>query len=82
MDGVPCSRTRYLEEVDDHIPLATITNEVVRQEIHQPIIERLVGVLDGEFKIVVGLVQFIPEEQVGLDMNEDQPFMTGGRSEP
>ena len=56
----------YLEDVDDHIPLATVTDEVVRQEVNEPIIERFFGILNGEFKIVVGLVQLIPEEQVGL----------------
>ena len=54
----------YLKDVDDHVPLTSITDEIVRQEIHQPIIERLVGILDGEFEVVVGLVQLIPEEQV------------------
>jgi len=66
MDGVSHIWRRYLEDIDDHVPLTTITDEIVRQEVHQPIIERLVGVLDGEFEVVVGLVQLVPEEQVGL----------------
>lgn len=69
MNGIFCSRTGYLKDVDHHIPLTTITDEIVRQEVHQTIIERLVGVLDRKFEVVVGLVQLIPEEQVGLRAN-------------
>ena len=57
---------RYLKDIDDHIPLTAIADEVIRQKVHQTVIKRLVGVLNGEFEVVVGLVQFIPEEQVGL----------------
>jgi len=46
----------YLKDVDNHIPLTPIADEIVGQEIHQPIIEGLVGILDGEFEVVVGLV--------------------------
>jgi hypothetical protein len=42
--------------------LTTVTDEVVRQEVNQAIIKRLVGILNGEFEVVVGLVQLIPEE--------------------
>jgi hypothetical protein len=59
-------RTGYLKDVDDHVPLTTVADEVVRQEINQSVVERLLGILDGEFEIIVGLVQFIPKEQVGL----------------
>ena len=68
MCGVPCDWTGHLKYVDNHIPLATVTAQVrgVGQEINQPVIKRLFSILDGEFKIIVGLVQLIPEEQVGL----------------
>ena len=66
MDGVSRVWRRYLEDIDDHVPLTAITDEIVRQEVHQSIVERLVGVLNGKFEVVVGLVQLVPEEQVGL----------------
>jgi hypothetical protein len=58
----------YLKDVDDHVPLATVSAEIrsVGQEINQPIVERLFGIFNSEFKIVVGLMQLIPEEQVRL----------------
>jgi len=66
MDGISRVWRRYLEDIDDHVPLTTITDEIVRQEVHQPIIEGLVGVFNREFEVVVRLVQLVPEEQVGL----------------
>lgn len=67
MHDATCSQT-YLEEIDDHVPLAPITDEVVRlrQEKNQPVIERFFCILDREFKVVIRLVEFIPEEQVWL----------------
>jgi len=60
--GVSCVWKEYLEDVDDHIPLTTVTDEIVRQEVHESVIERFVGILNGEFEVVIGLVQLIPEE--------------------
>lgn len=56
----------YLENVDGHIPLTAVADEIGRQEAHQPVIEWLVGILDGKLEVIVSLVQLVPEEQVGL----------------
>ena len=46
--------------------MATIANEITGEVFEEPIVEWPVRVLDGELKIVVALVKFIPEEEVRL----------------
>lgn len=56
----------YLEQVDNHVPLTTIADKVVSEEINQSVINRSVGILNREFEVIVGLVQLVPEEEVRL----------------
>ena len=56
----------YLEQIDNHVPLAAIADEVVRKVVDKPVIDWQVGMLDRKFEVVVGLVQLVPEEEVVL----------------
>lgn len=60
----------HLEQVDHHVPLATIANEIASKRRNESIIDRKVRVFDGKLKVVVGLVELIEEEQVRL-VDED-----------
>ena len=42
-----------IEEVDDHVPLAAVTDEVPGEVRNEPVINREVRMLDHEFEIVV-----------------------------
>lgn len=53
-----------LEDVYNHVPLTTIADEVVCKEVDESVIHRKVSVLDGQLKVVVGLVKLVPEEEV------------------
>jgi hypothetical protein len=53
---------RYLEQVNNHVPLAAIADQVACKVTYEPIVEWAAGFLDGQFKIVIGLVEFIPEK--------------------
>jgi hypothetical protein len=55
-----------LKQVHDHIPLSTVTNQVTGQVIDEAVVERPVSKLDSQLEVVIGLVQLIPEEEVGL----------------
>lgn len=54
----------HLDEVDNHIPLATVADEVSRQVANQPVVNGSVGKLDGVLQEVVAFVQLVPEVQV------------------
>lgn len=54
------------EQVYCHIELAAVTYKVTRKVINKAVVDRKFRVLDGELKIIVRLVQFVPKEQVGL----------------
>jgi hypothetical protein len=45
--------TTNLEEVHDHVPLATIADEVICKEVDKSVVHRKVSVLDGKLKIVI-----------------------------
>ena len=55
-----------LEQVHDHVPLAAIANELVGEILDEAVVDGELGVLDGKFEVVVGLVQLVPEEEIGL----------------
>jgi hypothetical protein len=57
-------RKAYLEQVDSHVPLTAVANEIIREEVDQAVINRQVCVLDRKLKVIIGLVQLIPEEEV------------------
>ena len=57
----------YLKNVDYHVPLTTVADEVVGEEGDKPIFKRKLGILNSKLEVVVGLVKFIPEEQVWLE---------------
>lgn len=59
----------HLKEVDNHVPLASVADEVGREMRDEPVVDGQVGVLDHELEVVVGLVELIVEEQIRL-----QPF--------
>ena len=52
----------HLEQVDHHVPLTTVADEVTRKVTNEPIIEWAPGFLDCQFEIIIGLVKFIPEK--------------------
>ena len=58
--------TVVLQKVDNHVPLTTVANQVTSKVINKSIIQRLIGVLNRKFKIIITLVQLVPEEQIGL----------------
>ena len=53
-------------QVDNHVPLTTIANEVVREVTDESVINGEVCVLNHELKVIVGFVEFIPEEKIRL----------------
>ena len=53
-----------LEEVHDHVPLAAIADELVSKVLDEAVIDGELGILNGKFEVVVGLVQLVPEEEV------------------
>jgi hypothetical protein len=57
-------RKAYLKQVDSHVPLTAVANEIIRKEVDQAVINRQVCVLDRKLEVIVGLVQLIPEEEV------------------
>ena len=57
-----------LEQVHDHVPLAAIANELVSEILDEAVVDGELGVLDGKFEVVVGLVQLVPEEEVRLQI--------------
>jgi hypothetical protein len=56
-----------LEEVNGHIPLATVREDLTGEVVDHTVIERGVGRFYGEFEEVVGLVEFVPKEGICLD---------------
>jgi hypothetical protein len=56
--------TIVLKDVDNHVPLTSVTDEVVRKEVNQSVIKRKFCVLNGKLKVIVALVELIIEEQV------------------
>jgi hypothetical protein len=46
--------------------LTTVANEIIREEVDQTIIDRQVCILDRKLEVIIGLVQLVPEEEVGL----------------
>lgn len=63
--------TIILEQVDGHIPLPTISEKrCVRGEVRdEPGIEGQIGVLHHKLEVVIGFVEFVVEEQIGLSRN-------------
>jgi hypothetical protein len=57
-------RKAYLEQIDNHVPLTAVANEVIREEVDQAIIDGQVRILDRKLEVIVRLVQLIPEEEV------------------
>lgn len=55
---------KYLEEVQSHVPLATIADVVAGEVNNKPVIQGKVDVLNREFKIVVCFVEFVIEGKV------------------
>jgi hypothetical protein len=71
--GVPRVRVQHLrhqpvllDQVVHHIPLAAIADGVGEHSLHQPALQVLVGQVDDVLQEVVGLLELVPEEQVGL----------------
>lgn len=56
-----------LDQIYRHVPLATVTNKVSREMTDESIINREICVFDGQFKVVVCFVEFVPEEQIRLE---------------
>ena len=56
----------HFEEIDDHVPLSAVADEIATKEIDETIIEREVCVLKRELKVIIRLVELVVEEQVGL----------------
>ena len=50
----------YLEEVDGHIPLSAVGDEVGGEEADEAVVERTVCELDGLLEVVVAFVEFVP----------------------
>lgn len=53
-------------DIDYHVPLTTVGNEIAREMVDEPVIDGKVRVLNHELEIIIRLVQFVPEEQIGL----------------
>ena len=56
----------YLKDIHGHVPLTTVADEIPGKVVDESVIQRQVCILNGELKIVVGLVQLVPEEEVLL----------------
>jgi hypothetical protein len=56
----------HFEEIDDHVPLPTVADKIATEEIDEAIIEGKVCVLKRELKVIIGFVELVVEEQVGL----------------
>ena len=54
----------YLKNVHCHLPQAAIAKQILRQVGYETIVNRQAGVLDHQLEVVVGLVKFVPEEEV------------------
>lgn len=57
----------YLQNVHCHIPLTTVADQVPSQVVDKTIVEWSVRELNGKLEVVVGLVEFVPEEYVRLN---------------
>jgi hypothetical protein len=55
-----------LNQVNGHVPLAAVADNVSRQMINQPIIYGEICVLNREFEEIVRFVEFVPKEEIGL----------------
>jgi hypothetical protein len=53
-------------QVGKHIPLSTIAHRISKQGLHQSSIKIFVCSVDDLFEEPVGLLQLVPEEEVGL----------------
>lgn len=58
--------SNHLKNVYDHVPLTAVADETARELVYNAIVQRLVRKLDSLLQVIVGLVQLVPEEQVGL----------------
>lgn len=56
-----------LDQVDNHVPLATVADEVVGKVGDEAVIDGKFSMLDHELKVIVGLVELVPEKEVRLD---------------
>ena len=56
----------HLKYVNSHVPLSAITDHVTREVINEAILKWTSSFLDGQLKVVIGLVQLIPEKYVRL----------------
>lgn len=61
-----CLRCIYLKQIDDHVPLAAVADEVARCVYDESLVDGEICMLNGELEVVVRLVQFVPEKQVRL----------------
>lgn len=59
---LPSNTIRHLKQVDDHVPLATVADQITREVSNEAIIEWTAGFLDRQLKVIIGLVEFIPEK--------------------
>lgn len=55
---------KHLEEVESHVPLATVGDGLIGEVNNGTVINGLVCELDGKLEIVVALVEFVAHEQV------------------
>lgn len=58
------------DQVDNHVPLATVADKIAREMVDETVVNRKVCILNHKLQVVVGLVQFVPEEEVRLHMNQ------------
>ena len=55
-----------MDQVDEHVPLAPVTEQVAQQPVDGALIRRSVGGVEDGLQKVIGLFEFIPEQQVVL----------------
>ncbi|OPZ10875.1 MAG: hypothetical protein BWZ10_02287 [candidate division BRC1 bacterium ADurb.BinA364] len=56
----------FLDNVDEHIPLAAVVDRVREKERHRSVVHRPVGGLDDRLEEIIGALDFVPEKRVIL----------------
>ena len=54
------------DQVDQHVPLSSVGERIVKQPLDEATIHRLVSGLDERLEEIVGPFYLVPEEQKGL----------------
>ena len=69
-------------QVDEHVPLATVGQRLVQQKRHVAVVQDAVGRLDDGFEEVVGALDLVPEHHVVLAELEILDAERAPRGEP